>query len=699
MITKTTFQSILFATVATVFINNAHAQTHHVCGSDQTLEEWRKENPTIFNDAETAGSSTTNGRRTKVTIPVVFHIIHANGPENIPDSKIFDQIKILNEDYSATNPDVGNVRNSLHAPFAPLVANFEIEFVLAKRDPQGRCTNGIERIYSTIGTNARDNVKELVLWPPDRYLNIWVVTSINSSGAKGTVLGFANFPWMTPSKDGVVIIASEVGYSGFDQGRTLTHEVGHYLGLLHTFQGGCTFPNDRVDDTPLVKEEFTNTSCPPTGNSCFYDASGKVVLDTMYDQWENYMDYSHGCQVMFTHGQKERVDFYLTSKEFSRHKLYSEENLEFTGISGSASKPVASFRANKTVICAGSQIQFSSIPCAGINITNRTWTFEGADVTTSSDVNPLVTYSNPGKFAVKLKVSNSSGEDEFEIKQYIQVHAATTPQVGLFEGFEEAKGNSFTSSGLYQVAEPGYYPFEVVKNISYDGNVSLKAPINSFNFAYRYAVESPGLDMTKMGGTPILSFMVAHARRDATIQDVVRVYVSQDCGATWQQVVQRNSTFLSTYPGFGVGVVPQTQDDWKRYDCPLNSYSNATNLKIRIVAESGGGNPIYIDNINLSQYYTSVPTLDKPLDVVIFPNPSNSNFTIQLASVNANTFARISIVDINGKEIALLNSNKIQGHNLAIEINPKDYNISAGLYFVKIFTDEGISTKKLILTD
>lgn len=698
MTTKITLKSILLVSVATVFMNNTNAQTNNICGSDQVLEQWRKDNPAIFDDAETAGTASTQLRRNKITIPVVFHILHSNGPENIPDSRIFDQITILNQDFSATNPDVGNVRNSLHAPFAPLVADFEIEFALAKRDPQGKCTNGIERIYSTIHSNAIDNVKEIVQWDPSRYLNIWVVSSINSSGAKGTVLGFANFPWMSPTKDGIVVIASEVGYSGNDNGRTLTHEIGHWLGLLHTFQGGCTYPNDKVDDTPLVKEEFTNTSCPPTGNSCALDAANNP-LDTLYDQWENFMDYSHGCQVMFTKGQKERVEYYLTSKEYTRHNLYSEENLAFTGITGTSTEPIATFNANKRVICAGDQVKFTQTVCQGINTTSRTWTFEGADITTSTDINPTVTYSNPGKFAVKLKVTNNSGEDEYEIKEYIQVNPLQTAQNGFTEGFEASKGNAFTNSGIYQVSGPGFYPFEVKKDISYSGTYCLKAPLNSFNFAYRFGVETPGLDMTKISGDPIISFMISYARRDDKVQDFIRIYVSQDCGATWQQVMQRNSAGLSTFSGFGTGVIPQNTDDWKRIDYSLTAFKNSQNLKIRIVVESGGGNPVYIDNINLSQYFTSSPTLEKPLDVVIFPNPSNGNFTIQMASLQTNSHTKISITDVNGREIAILNNSIIQGQNFSININPKEYRLSKGLYFVRIETNDGVITKKLILSE
>ncbi len=698
MITKIiTLKSILLASVATVFFNYSNAQSNNICGSDQVIEQWRRDNPTTFNDAETAGA-VSHTRRTKITIPVVFHVLHSNGPENIPDARFFDQIKILNEDYSATNPDVGNVRNSLHAPFAALVADFEIEFVLAKRDPNGKCTNGINRIYTNIHSNARDNVKEIVLWDPSHYLNIWVVSSINSSGAKGTVLGFANFPWMSPKKDGIVVIASEIGYSGNDKGRTLTHEIGHWLGLLHTFQGGCTYPNDRVEDTPLVKEEFTNTSCPPTGNSCAVDAKNNP-LDTLYDQWENYMDYSHGCQVMFTIGQKERVEFYLTSKEYNRYKLYTEENLAFTGITGASTKPIATFNADKRVICAGSQVKFTQVTCAGINTTSRTWTFEGADNTTSSDLSPTVTYSKPGKYAVKLKVTNSSGEDEYEIKEYIQVNPLQTDQNGFFEGFEEPKQNSFASSGLYQVTGPGFYPFNVLKDVGYAGKYCIMAPINTFNFAYRFGVETPGLDMTKIQGDPIISFMVSYARRNDTIQDVIKIFVSQDCGGTWQQVSQKNSAIIKTFNGFGTGYVPQTPEDWKRVDYTLTAYKNAPNLKIRIVVESGGGNPIYIDNINLSQYYTSIPTIDQPLDAVIYPNPSNGNFTIQMASLQTNNHTKIAIVDINGKEVALLQNNIIQGQNLSLDVNPKDYNMTQGIYFIKIETNDGVVTKKFILTD
>jgi len=177
-------------------------------------------------------------------IPVVFHVIHSYGESNISKEQIEDQIRILNEDFSRTNSDTSNTRSM----FKARASAFDIEFRLARTAPDGSCTEGITRKYDPINTieDYEDNNNEaktsVSAWPRDKYLNIWVVTQIKSSSTTGTILGYAQFPGQGASTDGIVIRHDRVGTIGTasvgDKGRTLTHEIGHWLGLYHPFKGG-----------------------------------------------------------------------------------------------------------------------------------------------------------------------------------------------------------------------------------------------------------------------------------------------------------------------------------------------------------------------------------------------------------------------------------------------------------------------------
>jgi hypothetical protein len=275
-----------------------------------------------------------------IYIPVVFHVIYnaaKDSQENISQFQIMDQIRILNEDF----------RRKVNTPgFSTNVAStdMQIEFRLAQYDPNGQKHDGINRINSTLTSDARDNVKALSYWDSDKYLNVWVVKSINVgfSTGQGIVLGYAQFPWdrnSKPSTDGVVIRADQIGTVGFSQinqgGRTVTHEVGHWLGLYHTFQGGCVggtaancnVEGDQVCDTPPVSK--SSSGCATNQNSCNND------IPNLPDMVANYMDYSDGnCMNTYTVGQKTRA--YSALFNF-RNTIYGSgiNNVAYAGINAS----------------------------------------------------------------------------------------------------------------------------------------------------------------------------------------------------------------------------------------------------------------------------------------------------------------------------------------------------------------------------
>jgi PKD repeat protein len=196
-------------------------------------------------------------------IPVVFHIIHINGDENIPDENIQDEIDILNRDYRKLNTTEINLikTKTPNTPFDTLASDIRIEFRLAQLDPHGNCTNGIDRIYSPLTNFANDRAK-LNQWPREKYLNVWVVRSI---GTDGKVAGYAYFPSSVSTYlaayDGVLILYNYIGSkapSSPSTSRALTHEIGHYLSLFHPW-GSTNSPevdcsgSDLVDDTPTTR--------------------------------------------------------------------------------------------------------------------------------------------------------------------------------------------------------------------------------------------------------------------------------------------------------------------------------------------------------------------------------------------------------------------------------------------------------------
>jgi hypothetical protein len=254
-----------------------------------------------------------------VTIPVVFHVVYSMQTQNISDAKLFEQLDVLNEDFRKMNSGAGSV------PFVwqGLAADCEINFCLAKRDPNAMATTGITRTQSNISQfGFDDKVKSTALggrdaWDTKKYINIWVCD------LGSTLYGYTPFPGGDPLKDGIVLNYKVTGRPGLivgaDLGHTATHEIGHYFNLIHIWADdvGCN-NSDNVSDTP---DQGNSTSgCPsfPQTDACSPNAPGIMFM--------NFMDYTDdACMTMFTNGQKTRMLAMLDPVTGSRKDLRTSD--------------------------------------------------------------------------------------------------------------------------------------------------------------------------------------------------------------------------------------------------------------------------------------------------------------------------------------------------------------------------------------
>ena len=386
------FKALLCAiTLFVGWAQHASAQIQRTCGTDAYYQEqvildpqfevnvvqaklaakqWLKNNPA----AKQSGVVTT--------IPVVFHVVYANMAQNISDAQIISQLAVLNADFRKLNTDTGSVPSE----FKPVAADSEIEFCFALRDPSGNPTNGITRTSTTAGSfSSNDAVKQNSTggkdgWPRNDYLNYWICNL--GSG----LLGYATFPGGTDWRDGVVCGYDNIGappantFGGpYDQGRTGTHEIGHWLGLSHTFSGGCTF-GDGIADTPPT--DSSNFGCPSIQNTCSNDNPD------MNDMTMNYMDYADDlCMYIFTEGQKDVMQGVLST---SRSSLKSSPGCAPL-INLDASIAIAT---PSDTICGIS----SFIPKITL-INNGTNTLTTVDVTYQFDSEPAQTFNWSGNLA------------------------------------------------------------------------------------------------------------------------------------------------------------------------------------------------------------------------------------------------------------------------------------------------------------
>jgi len=292
------------------------------CGIDNLLKELRKNpayvakekkmNDAIYNRLTSRVKvNGINPNAPVITLPVVVHIINPN-PAAITDAQVLNGINDLNDAFS---------KNGAYA--ASKGVDTRIRFVLAQKDESGGITNGITRTTSFYSVNMNEytedlRLKNIIDWDPTKYINVWLVTNIVGEISAGFSCGV----WTRSNVGGYATMP--LGFSSFTEGIVvpgfgivLAHEMGHYLGLYHTFEGGCTNNNclldgDRVCDTPPDGYDTPVADCSKPSNSCTTDtlsnySNGFFPRDTT-DQVSNFMDYNNPvCTNQFSDGQAERM--------------------------------------------------------------------------------------------------------------------------------------------------------------------------------------------------------------------------------------------------------------------------------------------------------------------------------------------------------------------------------------------------------
>lgn len=568
-------------------------------------------------------------------IPVVVHVIH-NGTTvgsgtNIPDSQILEQIRILNEDFRRLNADA----NRTPAEFLPVAADSNIEFVLAKQDPNGLPTNGIVRVQGPKTSYNPDTdpvlIGQLSQWNPEEYLNMYSVPLVLP------FIGYASFPISdlpglnfspTPAiTDGVTIDYRYFGTGGNavsgSLGRTATHEVGHYLGLRHIWgDGGCGV-DDFVLDTPLQDNSNTTCNANPSRFSCGSN-----------DMIQNYMDYTpDACMNIFTQGQVERFDVVLENspRRVTLVNNRATQDPQLVDLDLALTRIIQPVDA----ICELTIIPEVEVQNAGaVNLSSARLQFIRNGTIIENKRFPISLATGQATRLTFSPAQLEPGNNQLEFR-IVQVNDQTD---------QKADNNSKTSNPVLQGEIQLPYTFDIQNfpsdwaisnpdesftwqrtNITVAGQQQQAVYIRHYEYDGNGALDyfiSPIVDLTKYPNAQLV-FEVAYAPyNQAGFQDELIVTVSEDCGTSfdtnnvnYRKFGTRLETAAPTLDEF----TPTSNEQFRTELFNLASFQPLGKVRISITSKNAFGNNIYIRNIRILP--TEEFNYSAKVDQILVPNP------------------------------------------------------------------------------
>ncbi|MES2678610.1 MAG: M43 family zinc metalloprotease [Bacteroidota bacterium] len=697
---------ILFFTLA-ILIASPFFSQEHFCRSTEAQNEWFAQHPELrknfdllqekaIEEDKAFFSNSHSQQRTMsnatFTIPVVFHILHQGGFENISDAQVMDAVSILNRDYRKLNADTANVV----ASFKTIIGDTKFQFTLATKDPNGNCTNGIIRHWDT-NTDWQGSLGNYAYsWPRANYLNIYVVKSLGSGAAGYTYLPGSGIP---AAMDAIVILHNYVGSIGTGGGftsRALTHEVGHWFNLPHTWGGtnqpGVACGNDGVSDTPVTK-----------GFSGCALNNAQICNPNIVENVQNYMDYSY-CSHMFTIGQSARMQASANGLTNSRYNLSNTQNLVNTGVTVPLFNcvPQLDMSAPSLKVCSGKTLLLSTYTAIA-NPTSYSWTLSnGATISSSTTAGANILFSNPGSTTITCVVSNAFGSDSetilINVANGVTQITSTSPQ--SFEG-----GNGIPAMWTVENPTTPTVKWEVVSNDGASSGVNSvyikgeNAPANTEEMLI-----TPSYDFKNNPGAHF-TFRYAYARATTANKDVFKVQASKDCGGTWKDVFAPANTILAmNSAGTTTATLYPTAAQWVPYNLSTDSpyftpFLIEENVLIRFYFKedengSGFGNRIYLDDINFSTS-VGINEITKAIGFTVFPNPSESSFKVNFTLSDPSNI-KYQVISLTGAVMEETAEKTFTAGAHEVNVN-SGKQLAKGIYFLN-FEMNGVNLcKKLIV--
>lgn len=627
-----------------------------------------------------------------ITIPVVFHILHNTLEQNVPDERIMEQLDVLNNDYNRYNQDA----QSTPSAFQGVAAGTSIQFCLAKRDPNNNPTSGIERKYtSTTSFNIGDDMKKVSLgglkgWSKNKYLNIWVCNLNNN------LLGYASMPGIAnDTLDGVVVSFSTIGGPDavgtnptYNLGRTLTHETGHWLNLIHVWgdDGNDCTGTDNVNDTP-------NQAGPHYGTPGFPYISCNNGPDG--DMFMNFLDYTDDLVMnIFTAGQSQRMNTALSSL---RTPLLTSNGCQ--AVTAAIDLKLSEIKNASGVFCSDTIKPSVEIKNAGTSsITSVTFTIQEdnntpmtkswsgtltAGQTTTIALNSFISSPGTHYLNVKATVTGDVNVSNNTLVNYYYVSATGTP-LPFSENFE----NKRFPVDSWKISNPDNNgTWMCTRLASTVDNASLW--IYDTSSADVDAIQLEPLDLTSMSD-PILAFDLAYLYDPAISSGhTLKVSASVDCGATFTEVYSKSGEELATVLGnSGSFFIPEA-NQWRKDTLSLKNYASYNSVILKFENISGNSNSLYIDNIQVDRLGVIFPDASD-INLALLQNPVKNTIHFSVLLLKNDQF-KVQIYDVAGR---LVYKADYAGSQVEDVIHIP--NLQHGVYLFRVVSGNSSKTEKFI---
>jgi hypothetical protein len=392
---------------------------------------------------------------------------------------------------------------------------------------------------------------------------------------------------------------------------------------------------------------------------------------------------------MFTNGQKNRMRAALLSSVGGRNNIWTSSNQIATGLNSTPSLCAVGIRVERDIVCGGDDVQFFDESYN--NIVSWDWSFPNGTPSSSTNQNPMVSYSGSGDFDVTLEVTDALGNTMTQtFPNFISVIGNPGYPPPIYEGFENIASLPSNDWTIYNPEGPG---FDVVATGSASGAKSVKLDNSQGQTGSVDELISNTIDLSNSAAASI-SFKYAFAKRNSGNSDYLQIFASKDCGESWFMRKNISTSILGTMANTNSNFTP-SGSDWKTIVISPSSFSNylVSDFRFKFKFVNGGGNDLYIDDINLSGSL-SIEETEKVYDFKVYPNPVVENLLVSFNSLINLSNPLIEIYDATGRIIKSINLQNISKGENNLEVSSRD--LDSGWYILKIISDEkSISTKFL----